>query len=66
MIPSNEMREFDIVEVPDVEAPLARLCYKQAENMTRCDRKKGHNGLHTWEYAKIIADLNTQIRDLKK
>jgi hypothetical protein len=41
------------MKVPDVESPKEFLCYKQAPNMTRCDRKKGHEGLHSWEAARF-------------
>ena len=37
------------VSVPDVDGPMARLCWKQSETMVRCDRKAGHLGEHSWE-----------------
>lgn len=36
-----------IVVVPDIVHPT--LCYKSAEDMTRCTHPKGHRGPHTWE-----------------
>ena len=42
---------MSIIHVPDIEGPTVQLCWKQAQNMVRCDRKKGHNGLHSWEHA---------------
>lgn len=35
--------------VPDVDQPLARLCWAQAITMVRCDRKANHQGPHSWE-----------------
>lgn len=37
------------IRVPDIEGPTAQLCWTQAPDMTRCDRKKGHAGPHSWE-----------------
>ncbi len=44
-------RGIPIVDVPDIEHPV--FCWKQKLDpphaMTRCDRKKGHTGPHSWE-----------------
>jgi hypothetical protein len=41
-----------IVKVPDVPGPKVQLCWKQKLTppgaMTRCDRKAGHKGKHSW------------------
>ncbi len=37
------------IKVPDIEGPVTQLCWKQAANMTRCDRRQGHLGPHSWE-----------------
>lgn len=41
------------IQVPDIEGPMAQLCWKQnlepPHTMVRCDRKKGHAGPHSWE-----------------
>lgn len=37
------------IKVPDIEGPVMQLCWKQAANMTRCDRRQGHLGPHSWE-----------------
>lgn len=43
------------VHVPDIDGPTAHLCWQQTltgpSPMVRCDRKKGHLGLHSWEIA---------------
>lgn len=38
-----------VVRVPDLEGPVVALCWAQAPNMERCDRRKGHLGPHSWE-----------------
>lgn len=41
------------VAVPDVPGPVVRLCWKQKltspHALTRCDRRFGHGGRHSWE-----------------
>lgn len=59
---SNFHDASKLIDVPDVVVPVAPLCYKQAENMTRCDRKQGHGGMHTWEYMAMIHDLETLLK----
>lgn len=43
----------DPIKVPDVLQPTAVLCWTQKLDaphaMTRCDRKAGHGGPHSWE-----------------
>ena len=44
------------VHVPDIPGPVERLCWKQgplAQGMPRCDRKKRHGGLHSWEWVSL-------------
>jgi hypothetical protein len=53
------------IKVPNVPAPTAKLCWKQAPNMwkkqapsmPRCDRKVGHKGPHTWEFMSALARI---------
>jgi hypothetical protein len=42
-------RQPIIIKVPDIEGPVEQLCWKQAPDMRRCDRRKGHGGLHVWQ-----------------
>lgn len=44
-----DVRMPKVIPVPDLEGPTAVLCWKQAENMVRCDRTKDHKGRHSWE-----------------
>lgn len=37
----------------DAVAPIARLCWHQGPAMVRCDRRAGHAGLHTYEWANL-------------
>lgn len=39
------------INVPDVPAPNATLCWKQNALMHRCDRRADHLGPHTWEFS---------------
>jgi hypothetical protein len=50
------------VKVPDVPGPAECLCWKQAPNMTRCDRRKGHEGPHSWEWEARLDEV-TRERD---
>jgi hypothetical protein len=43
------------IQVPDVPAPAAELCWTQSRAMVRCDRKAGHGGRHSWERAEALA-----------
>ena len=47
------MSEQQVIDVPDVPQPTAVLCWQQKLTppgaMTRCDRKAGHKGPHSWE-----------------
>lgn len=49
------------VKVPDVEGPKVNLCWEQKLTppliMARCDRRKGHNGPHTWELLERLNDV---------
>lgn len=53
---SNEIK---IVDVPDIDGPTEQLCWKQSPQMGRCDRRKGHAGMHTWELAAAIVRAET-------
>lgn len=44
---------MDIITVPDIDGPTEQLCWKQSPLMIRCDRRKDHQGLHSWEYIEI-------------
>ena len=37
------------IKVPDIPGPRVQLCWAQADTMVRCDRRKGHRGLHSWQ-----------------
>ena len=50
-----------IIDVPDIQGPIKRLCWKQAPSMERCDRVKGHQGPHTWVWAATVDQLQRQI-----
>lgn len=52
---------FRIIDVPDVEPPIMKLCWKQAPTMERCDRRAGHGGLHVWELSAEIKRLTILI-----
>lgn len=45
--------KMKIIKVPDIPGPKAQLCWKQSRLMARCDRRKGHQGPHTWEMVKV-------------
>jgi hypothetical protein len=48
-----------IVNVADIEGPTVQLCYSQSTLLTRCDRKKGHGGPHTWQlHQAFVAVMN--------
>ena len=42
------------INVPDLDGPTAQLCWTQKLDppgaMTRCDRRKGHYGPHSWDH----------------
>jgi hypothetical protein len=56
---------LNTIDVPDIEGPTVPLCYQQklnadrtiVLNFARCDRKKGHGGMHTWELWDRIQEL---------
>lgn len=45
------------VPVPDILGPKVQLCWQQGPLMHRCDRKRGHDGPHTWEMAAEVKAL---------
>ena len=56
-----------LIPVPDIPGPEATLCWKQKTDpphmMTRCDRRKGHGGKHTWELVVEIERLTETLAD---
>jgi len=51
------------IPVPDIPGPTAQLCWKQeALTFIRCDRRRGHHGPHSWEFANLIIELEQQLR----
>lgn len=52
-----------VINVPDIEGPIAQLCWKQAPDMVRCDRKKGHAGPHSWQRLADAAQGGVHIQD---
>lgn len=54
----------DIVPVPDLAPPTAILCWRQdPASAWRCDRRRDHGGMHTWQSTDIIEGLKRAIRD---
>jgi hypothetical protein len=56
---------LDIIDVPDVPAPTAVLCWKQSRLMVRCDRAASHFGRHSWDHGgaepRVPSLADTQI-----
>jgi hypothetical protein len=53
---------LEIVPVLDIEGPTVPLCWQPAPTMERCDRRKGHGGLHVWEATAQRDALTAQLR----
>jgi hypothetical protein len=51
------------IRVPDIPGPTARLCWRQNQNLVRCDRRKGHKGRCSWDYALNVAKDGTLSAD---
>ena len=47
---------MEIIKVPDIVGPTEQLCWKQSRLLTRCDRRKGHQGPHSWDHPAPSAD----------
>lgn len=50
------------IKVPDVQAPTARLCWRQNELMIRCDRKAGHGGRCSWDLGDPDGEADTAMK----
>lgn len=55
-----------VIDVPDIQGPKTRQCFKQAETMERCDRAFGHSGRHSWELVARIVEQEATIQAQKK
>jgi len=57
------------IPVPDIPGPRRPLCWRQdPARLIRCDRARGHQGLHTWEWAAIttaLAEAEAELAALK-
>lgn len=58
-----------IVDVGDINGPTAQLCWAQKlappQIMARCDRRKGHTGLHSWELTELFTKIKVLLKETK-
>ncbi len=56
---------MSLIDVPDLPGPRRTLCWKQNMHppgaMWRCDRARGHKGMHSWELWARIRELEMAI-----
>ena len=61
--PQTQEPKMTTINVPDIDGPTAQLCWTQKLDppgaMTRCDRRKGHYGPHSWERSAAPAPQET-------
>ena len=57
------------IKVPSVPSPTDKICFKPAPllvSMERCDRRKGHTGLHSWEWTLVLKALEDMVKIVKR